>query len=146
MCLKNVVIGSDKQKSLIISQGILPRLMILLSQENIPIPIRYDAAIVLGMFFFFFFSLFIETKNKSFFFSLETIGSLSKGSEENVRSLVSAGLIQVLLAIITNPATDNHLIEICLCVVRSIYEHNFAPKEIINTNLPTLIYLIGMYI
>lgn len=50
VCLKNVVIGSDKQKSLIISQGILPRLMILLSQENIPIPIRYDAAIVLGMF------------------------------------------------------------------------------------------------
>lgn len=49
VCLKNVVIGSDKQKTLIISQGILPRLMILLSQENTPIPIRYDAAIVLGV-------------------------------------------------------------------------------------------------
>lgn len=77
--------------------------------------------------------------------ALAAIGSLSKGSDDNVRSLVSAGLIQVLLAIITNPSTDSHLIEICLCVVRSIYEHSFAPKEIINTNLPTLVYLIGMY-
>lgn len=69
-------------------------------------------------------------------------GSLSKGSDENVRSLIEAGLIQVLLKIITNPATDEHLIEICLCVVRSIYEHPFAPKEIINTT-STLSYLIG---
>lgn len=48
VCLKNVVIGSDKQKALVISQGIVPRLMILLSQDTTPLPIRYDAAIVLG--------------------------------------------------------------------------------------------------
>lgn len=48
VCLKNVVIGSDKQKALVISQGIVPRLMILLSQDSTPLPIRYDAAIVLG--------------------------------------------------------------------------------------------------
>lgn len=76
---------------------------------------------------------------------LFSTGSLSKGSDENVRSLIGAGLIQVLLAIIVNPSTDNHLIEICLCVLRSMYERNFAPREIINTNLPTLIYLIGKY-
>lgn len=46
--LKNVVIGSDKQKTIVISQGIVPRLMFLLSQDNTPLPIRYDAAIVLG--------------------------------------------------------------------------------------------------
>lgn len=46
--LKNVVIGSDKQKTIVISQGIVPRLMFLLSQENTLLPIRYDAAIVLG--------------------------------------------------------------------------------------------------
>lgn len=62
-----------------------------------------------------------------------------------MRSLIGAGLIQVLLAIIVNPSTDNHLIEICLCVLRSVYERNFAPREIINTNLPTLVYLIGKY-
>lgn len=48
ICLKNVVIGSDKQKGLVISQGIVPRLMMILSQENMPSSIRYDAAIVLG--------------------------------------------------------------------------------------------------
>lgn len=52
ICLKNVVIGSDKQKTLVISQGIVPRLMILLSQDITPLPIRYDAAIVLGKLFF----------------------------------------------------------------------------------------------
>lgn len=46
--LKNVVIGSDKQKTIVISQGIVPRLMFLLSQDSTPLPIRYDAAIVLG--------------------------------------------------------------------------------------------------
>lgn len=70
-------------------------------------------------------------------------GSLSKGSEENVRSLIEAGLIQVLLSIVTNPSSDKHLMEICLCVVRSVYEHSFAPKEIINSNAATLNYLIG---
>lgn len=74
------------------------------------------------------------------------LGSLSKGSDDNVRSLIEAGLIQVLLSIVTNPNADKHLIEICLCVVRSIYEHPFAPKEIINTNATTLIYLIGKYL
>lgn len=69
-------------------------------------------------------------------------GSLSKGSDDNVRSLIEAGLIQVLLKIVTNLNADKHLIEICLCVVRSIYEHPFAPKEIINTT-STLSYLIG---
>lgn len=46
--IKNVVIGSDKQKTIVISQGIVPRLMFLLSQDTTPLPIRYDAAIVLG--------------------------------------------------------------------------------------------------
>lgn len=50
VCLKNVVIGSDRQKQMVISQGIVPRLMAILSQENAPLCIRYDAAIVLGTF------------------------------------------------------------------------------------------------
>lgn len=48
--IKNVVIGSDKQKTVVISQGIVPRVMFLLSQDNTPISVRYDAAIVLGTF------------------------------------------------------------------------------------------------
>lgn len=48
ICLKNVVIGSDKQKGSVISQGIVPRLMAILKDESMPICVRYDAAIVLG--------------------------------------------------------------------------------------------------
>ena len=48
ICLKNVVIGSDKQKTSVISQGVVPRLMIILSQDSASIGLRYDAAIVLG--------------------------------------------------------------------------------------------------
>lgn len=46
--LKNVVIGSDRQKTIVISQGIVPRLMFLLSQDSTLLSIRFDAAIVLG--------------------------------------------------------------------------------------------------
>lgn len=51
--LKNLVIGSDKQKTIVISQGIVPRLMFILSQDPTPLPTRYDAAIVLGECIFF---------------------------------------------------------------------------------------------
>lgn len=78
--------------------------------------------------------------------SLPAIGSLSKGTEENVRALIDANLIQLLLSIITNPSSDKYLMEICLCVVRSIYEHPFAPSELINTNAATLVYLIGNWL
>lgn len=92
----------------------------------------------LNSYFISFFTFWI--------FGCDQTGSLSKGSDGNVRSLIEAGLIQVLLSIITNPIADGYLMEICLCVVRSIYEHPFAPKEIINTNTATLNYLIGNYL
>lgn len=69
---------------------------------------------------------------------------MSKGTKENVQALIDAELIDLLLSIIVNPTADIHLIEICLCVLRSIYEHSFAPSEIINKNSSTLVYLIGM--
>lgn len=70
-------------------------------------------------------------------------GSLSKGSEENVRALIDSELIQLLLTTITNPNSDKFLVEICLCVVRSMYEHPFAPSELISSNASTLVYIIG---
>lgn len=136
-----MVIGSDKQKHMVISQGVVPRLMTILSQENAPLCIRYDAAVVLGKIK----TCFVLSQSNQFYcmISFRTTGSLSKGTEENVRALIDANLIQLLLSIITNASSDKYLMEICLCVVRSIYEHPFAPGEIINTNAPTLVYLIG---
>lgn len=46
--LKNAVIGSNKQKGSVISQGLLPKLILFLSQDNVPLNIQLDAAIVIG--------------------------------------------------------------------------------------------------
>lgn len=138
ICLKNVVIGSDRQKNMVISQGIVPRLMAILNEPNAPLNLRYDAAIVLGSFILILF-IFSSINSKIIF----SLGSLSKGSEENVRALIDAELIQLLLTTITNPNSDKFLVEICLCVIRSMYEHPFAPSELISTNPTTLVYLIG---
>lgn len=76
-------------------------------------------------------------------FGLYFVGSLSKGTEEHVRALIDAGLIQLMLAIVTNSNADKYLVEISLCVIRSIYEHSFAPSEIIHSNSSTLVHMIG---
>lgn len=67
ICLKNVVIGSDRQKNMVISQGIVPRLMAILNEPQAPLSIRYDAAIVLGLFELLMHLTLIITK-ASFFF------------------------------------------------------------------------------
>lgn len=48
ICLKNAVIGSNKQKGSIISQGVVPRLTTFLTMPDMPLALRVDAAIVLG--------------------------------------------------------------------------------------------------
>lgn len=62
ICLKNVVIGSDKQKGSVISQGVVPKLMSILSDDSMLLCIRYDAAIVLGKCFASFLFLYIEKR------------------------------------------------------------------------------------
>lgn len=46
--LKNAVIGSNKQKGSVISQGIVPRLISLLHDDDTCLNIRLNAAIVIG--------------------------------------------------------------------------------------------------
>lgn len=48
VCLKNAVIGSNKQKASVVSQGIVPRLIALLTDETVPLALRCDAGIVIG--------------------------------------------------------------------------------------------------
>lgn len=72
-------------------------------------------------------------------------GSLSKGTEEHVHALINAGLVDQMLSIITNSSADIYLIEISLCVVRSIYEHSFAPSEIIHSKPSILPHMISEY-
>lgn len=70
-CLKNSVIGSNRQKGAVISQGVVPRLIQLLSDVNIPMQIKIHATV--------------------------TLGSLAKGTDEHIKALVDLGVVPHLL-------------------------------------------------
>ncbi len=46
--LKNAVIGSNRQKGSVISQGLLPKLISFITQDDVPLNVKVDAAIVIG--------------------------------------------------------------------------------------------------
>lgn len=46
--LKNQVIGSNKQKGSVISQGLLPKLISFITLDEVPLNVKLDAAIVIG--------------------------------------------------------------------------------------------------
>lgn len=106
--LKNSVIGSNKQKSSVISQGILPRLVALMTDESLDLNLRRDSAIV--------------------------IASLAQGNAEQVQLLIDAGLISDLLQTIIAPNADKRLVEISLKGLRYIYQHSFAPSSHLQRN------------
>lgn len=66
-----MVIGSNRQKSIAIKQGILPRILTLLGDVQLSEDIRRESCIVLG--------------------------SLVKGTEENVSAVVDACSVPVLV-------------------------------------------------
>ncbi|XP_039755676.1 armadillo repeat-containing protein 8-like isoform X2 [Pararge aegeria] len=99
--LKNSVIGSNRQKSSVIQQGIVPRLLQLMTDDNLDANIRLEATI--------------------------TIGSLAKGTPENVASLVGHGTTLVLVELLKVVPTGLRLAEACLCALRSIFQHPPAP-------------------
>lgn len=96
MCIKNSVIGSNRQKESVIAQGIVPRLMQFLKDKNMATAVRLEAAV--------------------------TIGSLAKGTEEHVELLVNLGTIQVLLDILEE--SDRRLIDACLSCLRTLSQHS----------------------
>ena len=69
--LKNAVIGSQKQKDTIIEQGVLARLIHLLVDPDIPTRIKTDVVYILG--------------------------SITNGSEANLKSLNDADVVAILL-------------------------------------------------
>ena len=66
-----MVIGSNRQKNLALRQGILPRILELVSDENVDRDIRLESCIILG--------------------------SLVKGTVDNVREVVEAGAVRSLI-------------------------------------------------
>ncbi|EEB12505.1 Sperm-associated antigen, putative [Pediculus humanus corporis] len=103
ICLKNSVIGSNRQKGTVISQGVVPRLIHLLSDPNIPDPVKIQATV--------------------------TLGSLAKGTDEHIKALVDFGVVPHLLnGLVSN---DVKLVEYCLCCLRSIFKSQHAPVDLL---------------
>lgn len=106
VCIKNSVIGSNRQKQSIIAQGIVPRLTTLLRDKNMKLDVRYEAAV--------------------------TMGSLAKGTTEHIDVLISNGIPDVLLDILDE--NNERLIDACLCCLRTLTQQsvrvNFTGKHI----------------
>ncbi|CAG9864610.1 unnamed protein product [Phyllotreta striolata] len=95
VCIKNSVIGSNRQKESVIAQGIVPRLLFLLKDKNTKVNVRVEAAV--------------------------TIGSLAKGKEEHVELLMNSGTSQILLDVLEE--NEPRLIDSCLCCLRTLSQH-----------------------
>ncbi|XP_052236023.1 armadillo repeat-containing protein 8-like [Dreissena polymorpha] len=94
--LKNSVIGNNKQKQNAINHGIIPRLLQWLVDGDAPQHLRREAAIVMG--------------------------SMAKGTAENINTLVEEGCVSVLLKGLKSP--DQAFVESCLRCLQTIFLHN----------------------
>ncbi|CAH1179630.1 unnamed protein product [Phaedon cochleariae] len=98
ICIKNSVIGSNRQKESVIAQGIVPRLIYLLRDQKTKVTVRIETAV--------------------------TLGSLAKGTDDHVELLVNSGTIQILLDLLEED--DPRLIDACLCCLRTLLHHSSA--------------------
>ncbi|XP_054735612.1 armadillo repeat-containing protein 8-like [Anastrepha obliqua] len=102
--IKDAVIGSNKQKGALISHELVPAILnTCIDQDQSP-DRKMDALVILG--------------------------SLAKGSEEQVEMLVKQyNVVPYLLKEIASNNNSKKCVEICLSTLRSIFEHPCAPKE-----------------
>ncbi|KAL3284207.1 hypothetical protein HHI36_018371 [Cryptolaemus montrouzieri] len=96
VCIKNSVIGSNRQKESVIAQGIVPRLMQLLKDTNVKINVRIEAAV--------------------------TLGSLAKGTDDHIELLLKSGTIQLLLDLLDEE--EPKLVDACLCCLRTLAQQD----------------------
>ncbi|XP_064646417.1 armadillo repeat-containing protein 8-like isoform X2 [Lineus longissimus] len=115
--MKNAVIGNNKQKSYLMTLGVVPRLLQLMIEEKSGPEMMTESAVVLG--------------------------SLAKGTEENVQGLIDTGCVSVLL----KGLSHNNLkyVEACLRCLRTIFLSPSAPVTAIYQDplvIPLLISII----
>lgn len=103
VCLKNSVIGSNRQKSSVLSQGVVPRLMQLLGDCSVPVEMKTEATV--------------------------TLGSLAKGTDHHVQSLIDLGIVPLLLNGITS--NDQKYTEATLRCLSTIFQSPGAPVSLI---------------
>ncbi|CAG9832350.1 unnamed protein product [Diabrotica balteata] len=116
VCIKNSVIGSNRQKESVIAQGIVPRLLFLLRDKGTKTNVRIEAAV--------------------------TIGSLAKGTEDHVELLINSGTSQILLEVLEE--NEPRLIDACLCCLRTLSQHSISCDVKYNVkNLQKLLSFAG---
>ncbi|XP_061163815.1 armadillo repeat-containing protein 8-like isoform X2 [Saccostrea echinata] len=114
--VKNRVIGNNKQKDEIIHQGVIPRLLQWIIDEDIPVELRTESAIVLG--------------------------SLAKGTPENISCLVDSGCVAVLLKGLSS--NNIKFIEACLRCLRTIFLSENSPLDQIYQDPTVVPHLINI--
>lgn len=114
ICLRNSVIGSNRQKGSVIAQGVVPRLLQLLgdSSGTVEERVRLESAV--------------------------TLGSLAKGTDQHVLALIDLGVVPLILQVLLltsvfETSCDGKgkvldlLIEACLRCLRTVFQHPAAP-------------------
>ncbi|XP_015908463.1 armadillo repeat-containing protein 8 isoform X2 [Parasteatoda tepidariorum] len=115
--LKNTVIGSNKQKGIVIQMGVLPRLYQFLTDEVSSEDLMIETAV--------------------------TLGSLAKGTDKHVEDLLGSGLIGAVLRGLAT-SSNMKLTEACLRCLRTVLSRNDATIDMLYED-PTLIpHLVSM--
>ncbi|XP_014253293.1 armadillo repeat-containing protein 8-like isoform X2 [Cimex lectularius] len=117
ICLKNSVIGSNRQKGSVIAQGVVTKLMQLLQEPGLPSEIRIQSAV--------------------------TLGSLAKGTENHVKQLIDFGVTPLLFNCILS-SSDPKLKDVCLRCACSIFSHPNAPFELVNSDKHIIAHLLAL--
>lgn len=68
---------------------------------------------------------------------------MAKGTQENVASLVEQGSTIVLIELLKVVPTGTRLAEVCLCALRSIFQHPPAPIGALPADMSLLTRLTG---
>ncbi|XP_022109412.1 armadillo repeat-containing protein 8-like [Acanthaster planci] len=114
--MKNVVIGSNRQKANLMLCGAVPRLLSVITSEKSP-AVLVECAIILGSF--------------------------AKGSEETKKRLLAEGVLTIMLQGLAH--SDLKFVEACLRFLRTMMTSPTAPTDILHqdsTIIPHLIQLL----
>ena len=114
--LKGTLIGSNRQKHLVIERGFLPRIIHLLGDDKTPARLRIAAA--------------------------QTLGSVAKGMDAHVKALIDSGAVPVLLNGIIAPPPE--LVESCLRCLKTLFAHPDAPVEYLYADANIIPHLLAL--
>lgn len=79
--------------------------------------------------------------------AVQIVNSIAKGTDDHITSLINYGLVDVLLAMTLARChqIDLRILESCLCTLKTIMTHRFAPFELIYSNPDNISRLIGEF-